>query len=103
MIWFLLQYTKQKTSDIGLLPFEILHLVNTEIATPYFALALSEQFLLEVKTFIDEFIVQPAAKSRVAYNMPAALEELRKGANPFGKANSESSYQFFVLSIIVYS
>lgn len=81
------QYTKQKTSDKGLLPYEIVNLVNKELGTPYYTGTLSVQFSDEVKEFINEFIVEPAVKFRKAYGMPGAMAALARNANPFGKAD----------------
>ncbi|ORY91742.1 hypothetical protein BCR35DRAFT_299051 [Leucosporidium creatinivorum] len=78
-----------RTADVGLLPYEILQLVDREFAKPYFTTACSQQFLVEVRAFIHDSIVQPAAKYRAAYNMPAALQPLRKGQNPLGTATPE--------------
>lgn len=92
LIFFrLLQYTKLKTSDVGLLPFEIMQLVDHEFASPYFTGACSPQFLADVRLYIDMSIVQPAAKYRVAYGMPAALTKLPATTDPFGSATGTSS------------
>ena len=85
------QALELRTGDVGLLPYEIMQLVKREFATPHYTGACSQQFLDEVRDYIDDNIAKPAAKYRAAYNMPAALEPLRKGVNPLGTATRESS------------
>ncbi|BGP31083.1 DNA-directed RNA polymerase III subunit C1 (rpo31) [Rhodotorula toruloides] len=74
-------------SEEGLLPYEINRLVVEKTATPYFTNSCSEEFLRELREFVDEQIAQQAAKYRKEYGMPPALAPLKRGQNKFGKAD----------------
>lgn len=74
-----------------MLPYEINRLVAEKTATPYFTNSCSEEFLRELREFVDEQIARQAAKYREEYGMPPALAPLRRGQNKFGKADGEPS------------
>lgn len=77
-----------------MLPYEILQLVDREFATSHYTIACSKEFITELRAFIHDEIVQPAARYRAAYGMPAGLQPLRKGTNPLGKATRTLSLVF---------
>lgn len=78
-----------RVGDAGMLPYEILNLVDREFATTRYIEACSTQFLQEVREFVDQRIVQPAAKFREVYNMYSALKPLGRNVNPLGKATGK--------------
>ncbi|SCV70568.1 BQ2448_3330 [Microbotryum intermedium] len=63
-----------RIEDEGLLPYEILEVVDHELATPYFTTACSDEFLEEVREFIHDQLVLPAAMIRERYKMEAGLK-----------------------------
>lgn len=74
----------------GLLPYEIHDHVTKRTSEPYFTIACSAEFLKDLRAFVDESIVQQAAKYRVEYGMPAALKPLGRGEKRNGQADSKS-------------
>ena len=86
-----------------MLPYEILDLVDKEFATTRYTEACSPQFLKEVREFINDRIVQPAAQFRQCYDLYSALKPLGRNVNPFGKATGEFQYisSFSLTSSIV--
>lgn len=84
-----LQAMELNVSHSGLLPFEILRLIDFEIATPYFRTACSDEFLADVRTFVLDAIARPASQYRKAYHMPAALDPLPARANRLGTSSKE--------------
>ncbi|KAK4700233.1 DNA-directed RNA polymerase III subunit RPC1, partial [Phenoliferia sp. Uapishka_3] len=87
--WSHAKALKLNKTDSGLLPFEIRNLVEQIFATPYFVNACSVRFLDEVRDFLDTTVIQPAAKYREAYGMPAALEALGPDVERNGLATME--------------
>lgn len=55
---------------------------------PYFTTSCSDEFLKDLRNFIDETIVQQAAKYRLEYGMPPALKPLHRGEKRNGSADS---------------
>lgn len=80
---------KQQTSAVGLLPYEIAALVDHQLATPYYTNACSPRFIDEVREFLEESVIQPAAKFRAAYGMPAALTPIEPDEHKDGNATKE--------------
>lgn len=67
------QALNSSKNEYGLIPEEILQLVISETKTPYFLNACSPQFLSSVRSWVQEFIVVPAANIRTHYGMEAGL------------------------------
>ncbi|POY73995.1 putative DNA-directed RNA polymerase [Rhodotorula taiwanensis] len=72
----------------GLLPYEIHDHVEKRTNDPYFTTSCSNEFLKDLRQFIDESIVQQAAKYRLEYGMPEALKPLKRGEKRNGKADA---------------
>ncbi|KAI5480363.1 DNA-directed RNA polymerase III subunit RPC1 [Pseudohyphozyma bogoriensis] len=87
--WNHAKHLQMKTSDEGLLPYEIVRLVAKETASPRFTIGCSPQFLEEVRAFVLSNVAEVAAKYRASYGMPAALEPLAPRANRNGRATPE--------------
>lgn len=73
----------------GLLPYEIHDHVEKRTNDPYFTTSCSNEFLKDLRQFIDESIVQQAAKYRLEYGMPEALKPLKRGEKRNGKADGK--------------
>lgn len=73
----------------GLLPYEIRDHVLQRTHDPYFTTSCSDEFLKDLRNFIDETIVQQAAKYRLEYGMPPALKPLHRGEKRNGRADSK--------------
>ncbi|GAA6029739.1 hypothetical protein JCM8097_001026 [Rhodosporidiobolus ruineniae] len=86
--WSHARALRMKVSDEGLLPFEILNLVEQRLTTPYFTTSCSPEFLDDVRAFVRESIASRAAAYREQYGMPGALEPLKPKQNRFGKAKA---------------
>ncbi|KAI0029671.1 beta and beta-prime subunits of DNA dependent RNA-polymerase [Vararia minispora EC-137] len=61
-------------SERSLLPYEIIEIANRELATPKFTTECSAAYVLTIRTFIREHIIQPLANARKSHGMFPALE-----------------------------
>ena len=78
-----------RIGDEGLLPYEILQLVDRTFATPRYSVACSAEFLADVRAYIKTELVDTATKIRTAYGMPAATAKLGAGVSRIGTATFE--------------
>ncbi|GJN89850.1 hypothetical protein Rhopal_002839-T1 [Rhodotorula paludigena] len=86
--WAHARALKLDLAEEGLLPYEINRRVREKTATPYFTNSCSEEFLKEVRDFVDEHIARKAAAYREQYGMPPALHPLKRGQSRTGSANA---------------
>ena len=57
-----------------MLPYEILEIVDRELFTQKFTTECSAAYILTVRTFVREHIIQPLAEARESRGMFSALE-----------------------------